>query len=154
MPDLDKPEHWMQEARQLAAQCWTDAETSNREMDTALAEAVAKRIAAWMSTAAQASRGQEFYRDLVVKCGENFGVAAKTSDDGSIQDHVLALKVPELVERAVMERAKLRFALSHLVGSSTVTELKKLEPIVRAMDIPEDEKAKMIVAIHTLIAIP
>jgi hypothetical protein len=30
-----------------------------------------------------------------------FGVAAKTSDDGSIQQDVLALKVPELVAAAL-----------------------------------------------------
>jgi len=123
-------------------------------MDTVLAEAVAKRIAAWMDTAAQAARGQEFYRELVVKIGEKFGIAAKTSDDGSVQDHVLALKVPELVDKAMGERAKLRFALAHLVGEGAVEELKKLEPIVRLMGITEEDKAKMIVAIHTLIAIP
>jgi hypothetical protein len=111
---MTAPKDWMPEARQLAAQCWTDVETSNRTMDTALAEAMAKRIAAWMDTAAQAARGQEFYRELVVKIGEQFGVAAKTSDDGSVQDHVLALKVPELVEASVKEVADLKTRMDHI----------------------------------------
>lgn len=38
-----------------------------------------------------------FYRGIVSQIGEMFGVAAKTSDDGSVQQDVLALKVPELV---------------------------------------------------------
>lgn len=52
----------------------------------------------WMETAAQNQRNTDFYRDLIIKIGEPFGVAAKTSDDGSVQDEVLALKVPDLVE--------------------------------------------------------
>lgn len=46
---------WMDEARQVAAQCWCDEETKDRVMDHALAEAVARRIAAWMDTAMQFS---------------------------------------------------------------------------------------------------
>jgi hypothetical protein len=113
---MPEPIDWMPEARQLAAQCWTDLETEKIEMNTALAEAVAKRIAAWMETAAQAARGQEFYRGLVVKAGDHFGVAARTSDDGSVQDHVLALKVPELVEAVVKEAADLKTRLDYIHG--------------------------------------
>ncbi len=88
---------YIEEARQIAAQCWCDDETKHIEMDIVLAEAVAKRIAAWMDSAAQFSRNEEFYRGIVTQIGEMFGEAAKTSDDGSIQEDVLALKVPELV---------------------------------------------------------
>lgn len=56
---------------------------------------------AWMSTATEMANGLEFYRGIVWKIGDMFGVAARTSDDGSIQDSVLALKVPELVEAAL-----------------------------------------------------
>lgn len=49
-------------------------------------------MAAWWQ------RSSEFYRGLVQRCGEVFGVAAYTADDGSVMDDVLALKVPELVE--------------------------------------------------------
>ncbi len=88
---------YIEEARQIAAQCWCDDETKHIEMDVVLAEAVAKRIAAWMDSAAQFSRNEAFYHGIVTQIGEMFGEAAKTSDDGSIQEDVLALKVPELV---------------------------------------------------------
>lgn len=44
-------EQYMEQARMLAAQCWCDEETSGKEMDATLAEAMARRIAAWMETA-------------------------------------------------------------------------------------------------------
>lgn len=52
---------------------------------------------AWMETTAQQIRNVDFYRGIITQIGDIFGVAARTSDDGSIQDDVLALKVPELV---------------------------------------------------------
>lgn len=73
-------------------------------MDVPLCEAVARRIAAWMETAAQAYRNEDFYRGIVVQIGEMFGDAAKTSNDGSIQQDVLALKVAPLVKRFLSER--------------------------------------------------
>lgn len=92
-------ETWMPEARQAAAQCWCDPSTDHIVMHERLCEAVAKRIAAWMETAAQGYRDAEFYRGIVVQIGTPFGVAARTSDDGSIQQDVLVLRVPELVEK-------------------------------------------------------
>lgn len=56
-------ETWMPEARQIAAQCWCDEETSNTEMDVVLAESVARRIAAWMDTAAFHARNEEYWRN-------------------------------------------------------------------------------------------
>ena len=91
----------MDEARQLAAQCWCDPETADRVMDSQLAEAVAKRIAAWMDTAAQAQRNADYYRGLVVRCGNAIGDAARMAADGSKSEDVLCAKVPELVEALV-----------------------------------------------------
>ena len=91
-------ETWMPEARQIAAQCWCDDETKNTVMDTVLAESVAKRIAAWMDAAAETQRNCDYYHGLVVRCGNAFGEAAKTCDDGSKSEDVLCAKVPELVE--------------------------------------------------------
>jgi hypothetical protein len=51
----------------------------------------------WKSIAAEFCRNMEFYRGIVWQVGDMFGIAARTSDDGSIQDDVLALKVPILV---------------------------------------------------------
>lgn len=55
----------------------------------------------WERTAAEMANGIEFYRDIVRKAGAHFGPAAYTSDDGSVQDEVLALKVPQLAAEAV-----------------------------------------------------
>ena len=94
------------EARQAAAQCWCDDETKNTVMDPVLAEAVAKRIAAWMDTAAQAQLNCDYYRSLVVRCGNALGETAKTCDDGSMSADVLCAKVPELVVALVANAAE------------------------------------------------
>jgi hypothetical protein len=92
-----KEYEWMNEARQMAAQCWCDEETKNIQMDPVLYEAVAKRIASWMNTAAQFSRNTDYYRGLLVKCGKSIGEAAFIADDGSKSQDVLCAKIPELV---------------------------------------------------------
>jgi hypothetical protein len=93
---------WMEEAMEIAAQCWCDPETENKVMDPVLAEAVAKRIAAWMNTAAQNQRNTDYYRGLVVRCGEAIGKEAYTQDNGDMVEDVLCAKVPELVEALVL----------------------------------------------------
>lgn len=99
-------EEWMSEARQLAGQCWCDVETQDRIMDPPLAEAFAKRLAAWMYTAAQETKNTEFYRKLLVEIGEMFGDKAKIADDNSVQEDVIALRVPELVRELIESREK------------------------------------------------
>ncbi len=68
----------------------------------------ASRVDPWMEDAMRHCRNEQFYRGIICQIGEMFGVEAKTSDDGSIQQDVLALKVPELVARlkADLESAK------------------------------------------------
>ena len=61
---MDSPD-FMEEARAIAAQCWCDPETSHIPMDVVLAEAVARRIAAWMNTAAFHAQNEEYWRDQV-----------------------------------------------------------------------------------------
>ncbi len=91
-------EQWMPEARAMAAQCWCDDETKHIVMDTALAEAIAKRIAAWMDTAADFARNEDFYRSLLDRCAQHLGQDVNIADDGSVMDGPLRLKIPELVE--------------------------------------------------------
>jgi len=62
-PISDTPYDWMPEARQAAAQCWCNEETSGIEMDVRLAEAVARLVAAWMQTGAQHARNESYWRD-------------------------------------------------------------------------------------------
>lgn len=57
---------------------------------------------AWIETAREYANGLEFYRGIVQQTGAHFGPAAYTSDDGSVQDSVLALKVPELAQQVVV----------------------------------------------------
>lgn len=94
---------WIKEAREIAAQCWCDEETEHKEMDVELAEAMAKRISYWMEVAAQYSRNQEYYRNLVIQCGEYIGHESYVQDDGGICEDVLCAKVPELVKKLVEE---------------------------------------------------
>jgi hypothetical protein len=106
-PEAPTRQDFMPEARQLAAQCWCDEETKNTVMDTALAEAVARRIAGWMGIAAQFSRNEDFYLGVVHQIGDMFGLRAKVADDGSICQDVLTLKVPELVAELIIKSEKL-----------------------------------------------
>lgn len=55
----------------------------------------------WQDTAAFHLRNEQYYRGLLERIGNLFGVAAKTSDDGSVQQDVLCIKVPELVESRI-----------------------------------------------------
>jgi hypothetical protein len=89
---------WMDEARQIAAQCWCDKETEDRIMDPALAEAVAKRIALWMDTAAQNQRNADYYRGLLERCGKAIGDRVYIQDDGGVVGSVLCAKIPEIIE--------------------------------------------------------
>ena len=94
---------WMDEARIIAAQCWCDKETETRVVDTVLAEAVAKRIAVWMYTAAQNQRNTDYYRGLLVRCGKAIGDRAFIADDGTRMKNVLCAKIPEIVETDYIE---------------------------------------------------
>ena len=61
---------WIEQARELAAQAWCDPETSHIEMNTVLAEAVAKRIVCWIDTAAQYARNVDYYKGLLDMCAK------------------------------------------------------------------------------------
>lgn len=55
------------------------------------------QVKAWEDTALRHARNEGFYQGIVNKIGAHFGDAAKRSDDGSLQEDVLALKVEPLV---------------------------------------------------------
>ena len=95
---------WMEEARKEAGCCWTDRETRTLQMDTRLAEAVAKRIAGWMQIAAQESRNKDYYQGLLDKCGKSLGDDAYIQDDGGKVDEPLRAKIPELVAKLVEDK--------------------------------------------------
>lgn len=72
----------------------------------------------WKETALMYARNSNFYHGVVVQIGEAFGQEAYTSDDGSIQEDVLALKVPELVadlrKRLEIAERRLKIAMRGL----------------------------------------
>lgn len=61
----------------------------------------------WRDSAAYFSRGSDYYRGLIARCGEAIGKEAFICDDGSVSQGVLNAKVPELVE--AMCKPKNRF---------------------------------------------
>lgn len=65
MNSEDKPtiDTWLPEARQMAAQCWCAETTKHIEMNAALAEEIAWKIAAWMETAAFHARNEAYWRE-------------------------------------------------------------------------------------------
>ena len=75
---------WIDEARQIAAQCWCDPETEQKIMDPVLAEAIAKRIALWMETGAQHAKNEEYWRERATKAEES--IAALRSEPVYQQD--------------------------------------------------------------------
>ena len=98
-----KDDAFMETARQEAAQCWCDETTKHIEMDSALAEAIARRLAGWMRLAAQETDGAQYYHGLVVRCGKAIGEKAFICDDGTKVPDVLCAKVPELVEELAFQ---------------------------------------------------
>jgi hypothetical protein len=74
-------------------------------LEAELAAATRERDA-WIDTAAQNQRNADYYRGLLVRCGESIGKKAYTQDDGGISDAVLCAKVPELVEAAFCKVGK------------------------------------------------
>lgn len=59
---------------------------------------------AWFDAARRECNNTAFYHDLVKEIGEMFGIIARISNDGSLQESVLALKVPDLVRSLVEAR--------------------------------------------------
>lgn len=98
---------WMPEARQMAAQCWCDEDTSDIEMDVRLAEAVARRIAAWMDTGAFHARNEAYWRER----------AEKAESAATLPEHATE-PMQKAMQRAVMLRKSMndvwRAALSEL----------------------------------------
>ena len=77
---------------------------------------------AWIEDASLFCKNMEFYRGLVYQIGEMFGVEAKTADDGSIMQDVLALKVPGLVSALQARWAALEKGESNFLPAESTVE--------------------------------
>lgn len=93
------------EAQRALADEWLeghgDAAESIRQRVNAAFVALAREREAWYQTAAEAQRSSDWFAGLLDVVGKMFGDAARTTDDGSLQDSILRAKVPELVQAAV-----------------------------------------------------
>jgi len=67
--------------------------------------------AVWEATSDQHLRNEMFYRDILVQCARHLMPAVFISDDGSVQDSPLMLKIPELVSALKKRVAELEGAL-------------------------------------------
>ena len=53
----------------------------------------------WEQSAGYFAKSSDYYQGLLDEIAKNFGQAAYTSDDGSIQDSPIRAKMPELVKQ-------------------------------------------------------
>ena len=102
---------WLPEARQIAAQCWCDDETKHLVMEPALAEAVARRVAAWMQTGAQHARNEEYWRDRALKA-EAAPIVPQGWTEDQIADACVAAEIPDSKFESVMIALRAMLAAS------------------------------------------
>lgn len=72
----------------------------NLPIPETLEDAIRERNA-WVETAMQHLRNEEYYRGLVQEVGSMLGPDVFVSDDGSVQDSILCAKVPQMVRALV-----------------------------------------------------
>lgn len=99
---------------------------------------------AWRETAEQSQRNANFYRELVERIARRFGKPAYTSDDGSVQQDVLCIKVPELVSGLEDERNLLRDLVNAIyqdLGDGGEVSPSTYAKMIRALGKPEMGKA-------------
>lgn len=107
----DALEGWKAEVSEMRAQLTAERERADR--------AEHERDTNW-ETARQMANDRNFYQNIIRETGAIFGPEAYISDDGSIQDEVLALKVPELAALYVTSNRQLQAALRMLEWASGI----------------------------------
>jgi len=110
-------------------------------MDATLAEAVAKRIATWIDESARTRQDCNYYRGLVVRCGNALGEVAHICDSGSRSEDVLCAKVPELVEALSNEFSRLDAMWQGLVKERDALKVKVEELEAQHKDCLEQKEA-------------
>ena len=64
-------------------------------------ELLENSVESWRQAAEQHYRNEQWYRGLLVKLGQRLGEPVYISDDGSVNDEPLILKVVEQLERLI-----------------------------------------------------
>jgi hypothetical protein len=94
---------WVEEAKEMVNQCETGDE-------------VYQLVTNWMDAAAQNQRNTDYYRGLVIQCGETIGEEAFICDDETISLDVLCAKVPEIVKQMKAKIYELEQVIDGLTG--------------------------------------
>ena len=64
-------------------------------------ELLENSVESWRQTAEQHHRNEQWYRELLIKLGRQLGEPVYISDDGSVNDEPLILKVVERLEQLI-----------------------------------------------------
>lgn len=64
-------------------------------------ERLESEVRAWKETARQYANNQAYYHGIVIEVGRLLGNDVYVSDDGSVQDEVIAEKVPQAVAKLI-----------------------------------------------------
>lgn len=109
-----------------------------------------------MSADTNASRSAEAMSGRVltcVYCGHEYPQDTPAWGDGVLTAHISTCQAHPM--RAVeADRDRLRTALIGLVGASDPIELRGMELALRALPIPDEDRAATINAIHALLPLP
>lgn len=97
----------------------------------------------WTDTARHHAKNEEFWRGLVHETGELLGIACKTSDDGSVQQDVLGLKVPELVRGLVGELAHVDEVLARRPALDKQSRTANIEHCIETAALHDKVQAEL-----------
>lgn len=110
------------------ASSWIEQQVSDRLAKLG-DERVEVAVSGWRETARGHAINEDFYRGLLMKVAAYCGPEVFVSDDGSVQDSPLLLKVPELVAKLSVEATGVAQALARIE--------EKLVPAVVTLKVPE-----------------
>ncbi|OCA65205.1 hypothetical protein [Aeromonas hydrophila] len=86
-----------------------------------------------------------------VYCGHEYPQDTPAHSSQVLTDHIKECKAHPL-RKAEADIALLRSVLVGLIGAGTEAELRQMEGIIRALPVPDADKAVSINAIHALLA--
>ncbi len=85
-------------AADITMATFREAGFNDNEINEELADKFISQLDNWIETAAQNQRNTDYYRGLLVECGETIGDRAYIADDGIRHLDVLCAKIPEIIK--------------------------------------------------------
>jgi hypothetical protein len=97
----------------------------------------------WMEAAKQHCRNEEFYRAILDECAVYLKPEVYVSDDGSVQDEPVRLKIPELIGQKIREAVGCTYAAmcTYAMNGKDITKVEFpeiAEGVMKALGIPHD----------------